>query len=115
MNVVKKFRMSGYGRPCKSHLLKLDLVQSGFSENMGLTGVPMFVGSNRAPSRLSHGNLSCNKSGSFKLRVNTDFLIGYNYKGVTQGTCFCLSVVAFVMMFPTHLYNRPQNSILTVS
>ena len=44
---------------------------------------------NRAPSRLSHGNLSCNKSGSFKSRVNTDFsvLIGYNYKGVTQGTC----------------------------
>ena len=33
--------------------------------------------------------MSCNKSGSFKSRVNTDFsvLIGYNYKGVTQGTC----------------------------
>lgn len=45
VNVVKKIRMSGYGRPCKSHRLKLDLVQSGFSENEGLSGVFMFVGS----------------------------------------------------------------------
>ena len=81
--------MSGYGRPCRSHRLELDLVQSGFSENEGLSGIYVCRLTNRAPSRLSHGNLSCNKSGSFKSRVNTDFsvLIGYNYKGVTQGTC----------------------------